>query len=181
MKLFRFFYNTARQIFLYLYNVARKMEIKKCGKGTFFQGIIKIRKPQNLILGDDVQIGNKCRLYEDGGIEIGDNTEIAPGLVVYSFNHNIHGKRLPYDDVYEYQKVTIGRNVWIGADVKITPGVTIGEGAVIGMGTVVTKDVPPLAIIGGQSYRILKYRDKSHYTKLCKEKKFSGKYVKPAY
>ena len=66
-------------------------------------------------------------------------------------------------------------------NVKITPGVTIGEGAVIGMGTVVGKDVPPLAIIAGQSYRILKYRDRKHYEKLCKEGKFAGKEGKAVY
>ena len=176
----RLLYTVVSQSFLWLYNVARKMEIKKCGKGTYFHGLVKIRKPENHALGDYVQIGANSRFYADGGIEIGSHTQIAPGLVIYSINHDIHGKRLPYDETYKYEKVTIGRNVWIGADVKITPGVKIGEGAVIGMGTVVSKDVPPLAIVAGQSYRILKYRDRKHYERLCKEGKFAGKEGKPA-
>ena len=174
-KPFRLLYTAVSQTFLFFYNAIRKMEIKKCGKGTYFHGFVKIRKPENLILGKYVQIGSNSRFYADGGIEIGSHTQIAPGLVIYSINHNIHGKRLPYDEVYKYQKTIIGRNVWIGADVKITPGVTIGEGAVIGMGTVVSKDVPPLAIVVGQPYRILEYRDKKHYKKLCDEKKFAGR------
>ena len=151
------------------------MEIKTCGRGTSFHGLIKIRCPEKLVLGKYVQIGANSRFYADGGIAIGDHTQIAPGLVIYSINHNIHGKRLPYDEVYKHQKVTIGRNVWIGAEVKITPGVTIGEGAVIGMGTVVSKDIPKLAIVAGQPNRILKYRNRKHYGKLCKEKKFAGR------
>lgn len=178
---FRLIYDIMSQSFLWLYNVARKMEIKECGKGTYFHGLVKIRKPENLVLGDYVQIGANSRFYADGGIEIGNHTQIAPELVVYSINHDIHGKRLPYDETYKYEKVTIGRNVWIGANVKIIPGVTIGEGAVIGMGTVISKDVPPLAIVAGQSYRILKYRDRKHYEKLCKEGKFAGKEGKAVY
>ena len=171
---FREVYNMVSQSFLFCYNVARKMEIARCGNGTYFHGLVKIRRPDRLFLGRYVQIGANCRFYADGGIEIGDHTQIAPGLVVYSINHNIHGKRLPYDEVYKYEKVTIGRNVWIGADVKITPGVTIGEGAVIGMGTVVSKDVPKLAIVVGQENRIIGRRDKKHYERLVKEKRFAG-------
>lgn len=177
--LLRYGYTVARDAFLWIYNIARKMEIKKCGKGSCFHGLVKIRKPENLVIGDYVQIGANSRLYADGGIEIGDNTQIAPGLVVYSVNHSIHGKRLPYDEDYKYEKVTIGRNVWIGAGVKITPGVSIGEGAVIGMGTVVSRDVPALAIAAGQAYRIIGHRDKKHYERLCKEKKFAGREGRP--
>ena len=122
-----------------------------------------------------MQIGANSRLYADGGIEIGDHTHIGPGLVVYSINHNIYGKRLPYDGSDKYEKVSIGRNVWIGADVRITPGVSIGEGAVVGMGTVVSKDVPELAVVVGQGYRIIGHRDKGHYKRLVRENKFAGR------
>lgn len=173
--LFRCFYTAISQTFLFFYNIARKMELRKCGKGTYFHGLAKIRKPENFVLGRYVQIGANSRFYADGGIDIGDHTQIGPGLVVYSVNHDIHGKSLPYDDTYKYEKVTIGDNVWIGADVKITPGVTIGEGAVIGMGTVISKDVPPLAVVAGQGYRILKYRNKRHYDRLKRAGKFAGR------
>ena len=174
-KVFRGIYAVFSQSFLFCYNIARKMEIAKCGKGSYFHGLVKIRRPDRLFIGKYVQIGANCRFYADGGIEINDHTQIAPGLVVYSINHNIHGKRLPYDEEYKYEKVTIGRNVWIGADVKITPGVNIGEGAVIGMGTVVNKDVPKCAIVAGQGYRVIGYRGRKHYEKLVKEKKFAGR------
>lgn len=59
-------------------------------------------------------------------------------------------------------------------NVKIVPGVEIGEGAVIGMGTVVVKNVPPLAVVGSEM-KIIKYRNKEHYFRLKKEKKFGGK------
>ena len=70
---------------------------------------------------------------------------------------------LPYDSIYNVKDVSIGENVWIGADVSIMPGVTIGEGAVIAACTCVTKDVPPLAIVGGNPFKVIKYRDRDQY------------------
>jgi maltose O-acetyltransferase len=67
--------------------------------------------------------------------------------------------------------VVIGRNVWIGGNVIIIPGVSIGDGAIIAVGTVVTANVEPLAIVGNQPMRILKYREREHYEKLDQQDK----------
>lgn len=56
------------------------------------------------------------------------------------------------------RKVYIGNDVWIGHGAFIAPGVTIGNGAVIGAHAVITKDVPPYAIVVGNSARIVRYR-----------------------
>ncbi len=85
---------------------------------------------------------------------------------MHTSNHNYTGELLPYDAAYIAKEVTIGENVWIGSDVTILPGVTIGEGCVIGACSVVTKDVPSLAIIGGNPAKIIKYRDAEKYRRL---------------
>ena len=53
----------------------------------------------------------------------------------------------------------------------INPGVKIGEGAIVFAGSVVTKDVPPLALVGGNPAKIIRYRDKDLFYNL-KMKKF---------
>jgi maltose O-acetyltransferase len=79
---------------------------------------------------------------------------------------------LPYDKVRIKKAVVIEDCVWIGESVCIVPGVTIGEGAIVAMGSVVTRDVPPLAVVGGAPARVIKMRDAEIYWKLKSEGKF---------
>lgn len=157
-----------------LYHEYLKMMLKRCGKDVKLHGKIAITKPEKVELGDNVHIGENAAIRSDGGLKIGDNTHISRNLVLYTVNHNYEGERLPYDEQIIEKKVEIGDNVWIGMNVKVIPGITVGEGAIIGMGTVVSRDVPPLAIVGSSPQRIIKYRDKKRYYELKNERKFGS-------
>ena len=53
--------------------------------------------------------------------------------------------------------------MWIASNVLILPACRkIGYGAVIGAGTVVVKDVPPMAIMGGNPAKMIKERKCVH-------------------
>ena len=93
--------------------------------------------------------------------------------MIITQNHNYEGEMIPYDNTYIYKDVNIGECVWFGNRVIVTGNVTIGEGAIIAAGSVVCKDVPPLAIVGGNPAKVIKYRDKEHYYKLKAEGKFN--------
>jgi acetyltransferase-like isoleucine patch superfamily enzyme len=54
--------------------------------------------------------------------------------------------------------VVIEHDVWIGANSTILSGVTIGCGAIVASGSLVTGDVPPYAIVGGVSAKVIRYR-----------------------
>lgn len=149
--------------------------LKSCGKGCFFYGTPLIVAPQKLSIGDNVHINSGATIDAQGGVSIGNNTHIARNLTIFSYSHNYKGDALPYDNTKIRKPVVIGKNVWIGMCVMIIPGITIGEGAVIGMGTVVSRDIPPLAIVGSQPPRIIKYRDKDHYDDLEERGIYSGK------
>ena len=62
--------------------------------------------------------------------------------------------------------------MWVGANVSINPGVTIGEGAIVALGSVVTRDVPPMAIAGGNPAKVIRYRNVDEFRELKKKGKF---------
>jgi len=151
-----------------------KRKFASCGKGVRIYGRFQITGSNRLSLGNNVHINENAFIRAEGGLEIGDNTHIARNIVIYTMNHNYKGNCLPYDQQLEYRPVRIGKNVWIGINVTIIPGVTIGDGAVIGMGCVVSKDVPPLSIVGMKHQIRLKERDRVHYLELEKARCYGG-------
>ncbi|WP_164975331.1 DapH/DapD/GlmU-related protein [Lutibacter sp. HS1-25] len=140
--------------------------MKSCGDDVIVRGPCNITGVGKVSLGNNVTIGANAYIKAEGGLIIGNNVSISRNLVLYTINHNYKGKRLPYDESQIKKQVVIEDNVWIGMNVCITPGSHIEEGAIIGMGTTVTGRVPARAIIGSQSWRVLKYRDEEHYNKL---------------
>ena len=120
---------------------------------------------------DFVYIGDSAWMELRGFLYLGKGTIIGPRLKVHTANHNWNGDMLPYDDIYIVKDVHIGRNVWIGSDVSIMAGVSIGDGVVIAANSVVTKDVPPLTLIGGNPAKEIKKRDSQKYSQLVSEDK----------
>lgn len=118
-----------------------------------------------LTLGENIHIGRHTEIMADGGITIGNNVVISYYCVLWSIDHRYEGDSLPYDKARLRRPIAIGDNVWIGRNAVICGGVTIGEGAVVAIGSVVTRDVPPLAIVGGNPARVLKFRDARRYAK----------------
>ena len=153
--------------------------IQCCGANVRINGSIFISDPKSVVVGNNVHIGANAYFSTAGGLTIGHNTHISRNVTIYTVNHNYLGNSLPYDDSEMPEPVCIGRNVWIGMNVTIVPGVHIGDGVIVGMGTVVTHDVPPLAIVGSQPTRIMKYRDANHYMQLEKYHRYGGINGKP--
>lgn len=116
-------------------------------------------------LGRNIHIGRHTEIMADGGITIGDNVVISFHCVLWSIDHRYEGDSLPYDKARIRRPIVIHDNVWIGRNTIIRGGVTIGEGAVVAMGSVVTRDVPPLAVVGGNPARVLKFRDAGRYAR----------------
>ncbi|WP_255948087.1 DapH/DapD/GlmU-related protein [Brucepastera parasyntrophica] len=108
---------------------------------------------KNITVGTNVFINKGCSFQDQGGITIGEGSQIGHNVVLATLNHGI----TPATRHITYPApIVIGRNVWIGANAVITQGVTIGENAVIAAGAVVTKDVLPNVIVGGIPARIIK-------------------------
>ena len=108
---------------------------------------------KNITVGKNVFINCCCKFQDQGGIDIGDGSQIGHNVVIATLNHDqtpkLRASIIP-------KKVKIGNDVWIGANSTILPGVTIEDGAIIGAGAVVTKDVKKNTIVGGNPAKIIK-------------------------
>lgn len=108
---------------------------------------------KNIKLGKRVFINSGCRFQDQGGITIGDDVLVGHNCVIATLNHaedpDNRGDLIP-------RPVVIGDKVWIGANVTILQGVTVGYGAILAAGAVVTKDVPPMTVVGGVPARVIK-------------------------
>lgn len=133
------------------------------GENICIQEPCLIDYPEGLHLGSHIHIGRHSEMQAAGGIFIGNQVVISYQCVLWSLDHHYEGDLLPYDHARLRKPIRIGDNVWIGRNSLIRGGVTIGEGAVVAMGSVVVKDIPPLAVVGGNPAKILKYRDKNRY------------------
>ncbi|MBR4624098.1 MAG: acyltransferase [Alphaproteobacteria bacterium] len=125
----------------------------------------------NTILGDYCNF-NGISISGSGVCKIGDYFHSGDGCRILTENHNYEGNEIPYDSTYVAKDVKIGNFVWLGIHVIVLPGSEIGDGAIIQAGSVVHGKIPPYAIAGGNPAVVFKYRDKEHFEKLKKLKKF---------
>ena len=113
----------------------------------------------SLSIGDHTFIGRGTEIEVSDRVAIGRNVLIAPNVYITDHNHGT-GRGAPMNaQPCVAAPVKIGEDVWIGTQCVILPGVTIGDGAVVASGAVVTRDVPPMAIVGGVPARVLKFRE----------------------
>lgn len=161
--------------------LAKLKTLRTYGANNYICNGVQFFTPEKISLGDHVWIGNNVKIDGRGSVQIGSGCILARDIEIISSNHYFQGEDLleiPYDKRFLSKPVVIQENVWMGIRAVILPGVTIGEGAVIGACSVVTKDIPPLAIVGGNPARVLRYRDADQYYRLKEEGKI---YLKENY
>jgi acetyltransferase-like isoleucine patch superfamily enzyme len=110
----------------------------------------KILAGEKLVLGRNVWIGEGAVLDAQGGLAIGDNTQI--GLNVMIWSHTSHMQALfgqttaATKQGIEYKETRIGKNCFIAGPSVIVAGVTIGDHVFVGSFTLVDRDLPNGAI-----------------------------------
>lgn len=144
--------------------------VKSCGVGLRVNHKSDISG--NVIIGDYCNFnGLAIRGFFLGGVEIGDYFHSGSGCLIMLGSHDYeNGDAIPYGKGMTSKKVKIDDFVWLGKNVTISRNVHIGEGAVVAIGSVVVNDVPPLAVVGGNPAKIIKYRDSDHYYQLKEQK-----------
>lgn len=110
-------------------------------------------------LGSGVEVNNFSIINGTGGVEIGDDTLIGPGVRIISYQHQIARDQLIRNQPTIAYPIRIGKDVWLGANCVILAGVTIGDGAVIAAGAIVREDVPAYAVAAGVPATTRKFRE----------------------
>lgn len=108
---------------------------------------------KNITIGRDVFINSGCHFQDQGGIKIGDGALIGHNVVLATINHDLEPSM---NRKNHYAPIQIGAHAWIGSNATILSGVSIGEWSVVAAGAVVTKDVPPMTVVGGIPARVIK-------------------------
>lgn len=110
---------------------------------------------KGISIGEGVFINSSVRMAAQGGITLSDSVMIGPNVSLETVDHSllyVVGKGR--EDIV--RPIIIDREVWIGAGAIILPGITIGQGSVVAAGAVVTRDVPPMTLVGGVPARYIK-------------------------
>lgn len=148
------------------YLIYSKRILKKSAPGIEIDGDSKFYFVKNIQLEGHVYFGPGGYYNAEGGLQISSGCCFAPKVSILTGSHRWNSNELqalPFDHCNIYKPVIINENVWIGYGSLILPGVNIGEGAVVAAGSVVSKDVPPLALVGGNPAKVIKYREKTVY------------------
>lgn len=141
----------------------------KIGKGSSIHMFATFFSLENIEIGEDSLIGSRVFLDGRDLIKIGSHVDIASEVMIYNSQHD-----LDKEDFAPIEKpVIIEDYVFIGPRAIILPGVAIGKGGAVAAGAVVTKDVEPMAIVGGvPAKEIRKRKIKKLYYRLGRARWF---------
>jgi acetyltransferase-like isoleucine patch superfamily enzyme len=114
------------------------------------QTILKAYHVNKMTIGDGTWIGQQCFFHSAGGLTIGRNVGIGPGVRIVTSAHRLDQVDRPIlrGDV-AFAPVVIEDDADIGVGAVLLPGIRIGRGVQVGAGAVVTHDVADYAIVAG--------------------------------
>lgn len=128
------------------------------GEGSYVPQSTILSNPQNLYIGEHVNIGGDAVLYSTNAkIIIKKYFVSARGLRISTGQHerrigrflaSITEKEKNHDIGLD-KDVIINEDVWAGFGVTILAGVEIGRGCTIAAGSVVSRSLPPYCVGGG--------------------------------
>jgi acetyltransferase-like isoleucine patch superfamily enzyme len=113
--------------------------------------ILKAYHKNDFVLGDGTWIGQQCFFHSAGGITIGRDVGIGPGVKILTSSHDLHSA---HDTPIMkrpllFAPVVIGDGCDIGVNAVVLPGVTLGKRVQVGASAVVTKSFPDDSIVYG--------------------------------
>lgn len=109
-------------------------------------------------IGQDTWVGIDATFIvpDGGGVSVGSNCDIGPGVLFNCGSHAIGGRSRRAGAGLS-KPISVGDGVWIGARAVILGGVDIGSGCVVAAGAVVLPDsYPEHVLLAGVPARVVK-------------------------
>lgn len=106
------------------------------------QTMLLVERDATLILGEHVSLSRGAQIVCHDQIEIGTETMLANGVMLFDHDHDFRVPGGLADRAYRKAPIVIGKNVWIGANTVILRGTTIGDNCVVGAGCVLKGKYP---------------------------------------
>ncbi|HUG55072.1 MAG TPA: acyltransferase [Vicinamibacteria bacterium] len=123
------------------------------------QTILKGYHAGRMVIGDGTWIGQQCFFHSAGGLTIGSDVGIGPGVRILTSSHRLDGGRQPILHApLEFAPVVIEDGADIGVGTIVLPGTRVGRGAQVAAGAVVAADVPEYTVVAGVPARRLRAR-----------------------
>ncbi len=125
---------------------------------------IIVASREAVVIGSNVNLAAFCYVAGSEGVEFGDFSTFAPGVMIFSGSDDYHGHKLTGATIPkkytggEHGKVRIGRHCIVGANSVILPKVTLGEGVSVGALSLVRKNLEPWTIYAGNPLKLIKTR-----------------------
>ncbi|PYQ16431.1 MAG: transferase [Acidobacteria bacterium] len=121
--------------------------------------ILKGYHRNKMTIGDGTWIGQQCFLHSAGGLTIGRNVGIGPGVKIVTSAHRLDELDKPIlHSTLDFLPVVIEDDADLGVGAVVLPGARIGRGAQVGAGAVVAGEVAPNTVVAGVPARPLRPR-----------------------
>ena len=125
----------------------------KVGKGTKIVGPIYLGNVAEIKIGNNVWLGTRFSVYGNGQVEIGDNIDIAPEVILLTGSHKISNQTNRRAGEGVSYKIKIESGCWIGARSTLMGNITVKSGSVIGACSLVKNDVKENSLYFGSPAR----------------------------
>ncbi len=102
----------------------------KCGKNFQVNHSVILNGLDDMLVGNNVYIGNGCHIISNGKITIEDNVLLGPCVIISAGNHQFDGES--YRQLPSNRKdVSIGSGCWIASHVTIVGGSKVPAQSII--------------------------------------------------
>ncbi|WP_454765981.1 acyltransferase [Cupriavidus campinensis] len=113
-------------------------------------------------LGEQSYLNSGVVIYSGNGVRLGKGVLVAANTTFAATNHEYRSRSqaiIAQRFMPSRGGIMVGDDCWIGANCVLLDGTVLGTGCVVGAGTVIKGVWPDYAVIAGNPARIVRYRE----------------------